>query len=90
MNMLIKEFNKYLKAEYNIVLDCNYNKDEMYLIYHFIQMNIYNDETYIGNYCNVDLINYLLDIIDLGKPETVLQETETVNTRYVRPNQRPH
>ena len=27
MKELIKEFNKYLIAEYGITLDCNYNKD---------------------------------------------------------------
>ena len=74
MKELIKEFNKYLYAEYGITLDCNYNKDEMYLIYWFIKTTVNQSYGHVNNFCNMDLIDHLIDTIDLGKPETVFQQ----------------
>ena len=83
MKELIKEFNKYLIANYGVTLDCNYNKDEMYLIYWFIKTlnQQYGD---ISNFCNVDLIDNLLETIYLGKPETVFQQTKLIE-QYTMP-----
>ena len=78
MKELIKEFNKYLIAKYGITLDCNYNKDEMYLIYWFIVRNLDIHVGNISDYCDTDLIYHLLDAIDLGKPETVFQQTKLI------------
>ena len=78
MKELIKEFNKYLIAKYGITLDCNYNKDEMYLIYSFIIRSLNQDYDYISDFCNIDLLGFLLETIDLGKPETVFQQTQYV------------
>ena len=78
MKELIKEFNKYLIAEYGITLDCNYNKDEMYLICWFIKRSIDRHSAYINNFCNVGLIRRLLKTIDLGKPETVFQQMKYI------------
>lgn len=78
MKELIKEFNKYLIAEHGITLDCNYNKDEMYLIYSFIKRSLDRQYRYISNFCNVDLIDYLLYTIYLGKPETVFQQAKYI------------
>ena len=78
MKELIKEFNKYLIAEHGITLDCNYNKDEMYLICWFIKRSLRQRSAYISNFCNMDLIDYLLETIDLGKPETVFQQMKYV------------
>lgn len=74
MKELIKEFNKYLIAKYGVILDCNYNKDEMYLIYCFIVRSLCRDYDYISDVCDIGLIEHLLDTIDLGKPETVFQQ----------------
>lgn len=46
MKELIKEFNKFLYAEHGVTLDCNYNKDEMYLIYWFIKQFV-NQSSFI-------------------------------------------
>ncbi len=89
MKELIKEFNKILYAEYGVTLDCNYNKDEMYLIYWFIKTTIRMSYGSMSNYCDIDLINQLLDTIDLGKPETVFQQTKYIEMSYRRPNDRP-
>ena len=78
MKELIKEFNKYLYAEYGITLDCNYNKDEMYLIYWFIVRSVYIHYDSISNFCNMNFINHLLDTIVLGKPETVFQQAKYI------------
>ena len=78
MKELIKEFNKYLIADYGITLDCNYNKDEMYLIYCFIKSSLNQHYGNISNFCNMDLINHLLETIDLGKPENVFQQMKYV------------
>lgn len=78
MKELIKEFNKYLYAEHGITLDCNYNKDEMYLIYWFIKTTLIQLSSYMSNYCNIELINHLLETINLGKPETVFQQMKYV------------
>lgn len=78
MKELIKEFNKYLIAEYGITLDCNYNKDEMYLICSFIKSSLDRHSSYISNFCNVDLIKHLLGTINLGKPENVFQQMKYV------------
>lgn len=88
MKELIKEFNKYLIAEYGIALDCNHNKDEMYLIYSFIKQTREISYGNMSNYCNMDLINQLLDTIDLGKPENVFQQTKVIEMKYRRPNNR--
>jgi hypothetical protein len=78
MKELIKEFNKFLYAEYGVTLDCNYNKDEMYLIYWFIRTTLMISYDNMSNYCNIELINHLLETINLGKPETVFQQMEYV------------
>ena len=78
MKELIKEFNKYLIAEYGITLDCNYNKDEMYLICLFIKRSLYRHPDSMNNFCNIDLIRHLLKTINLGKPETVFQQMKYV------------
>ncbi len=78
MKELIKEFNKYLIAEYGITLDCNYNKDEMYLICSFIKENLNRHYDSISDFCNTDLIKHLLKTINLGKPETVFQQMKYV------------
>ena len=65
MKELIKEFNKYLIAEHGITLDCNYNKDEMYLICWFIKRSLRQRSAYISNFCNMDLIDYLLETVPL-------------------------
>ena len=78
MKELIKEFNKYLIAEHGITLDCNYNKDEMYLICSFIKESLDLHSAYINNFCNVRLIRHLLKTINLGKPETVFQQMKYV------------
>lgn len=88
MKELIKEFNKFLYAEYGVTLDCNYNKDEMYLIYWFIQQTREISYENMSNYCNMDLINQLLDTIDLGKPENIFQQTKVIKMKYRRPNNR--
>jgi hypothetical protein len=74
MKELIKEFNKFLYAEHGVTLDCNYNKDEMYLIYWFIKTTLMISYDNMSNYCNIELINHLLETINLGKPETVFQQ----------------
>jgi hypothetical protein len=74
MKELIKEFNKFLYAEHGVTLDCNYNKDEMYLIYWFIRTTLMISYDNMSNYCNIELINHLLETINLGKPETVFQQ----------------
>lgn len=89
MKELIKEFNKFLYAENGIVLDCNYNKDEMYLIYWFIKQTLEISYGNMSNYCNMELIKHLLDTIDLGKPENVFQQTKVIEMNYRRPNDRP-
>ena len=83
MKELIKEFNKYLIANYGVILDCNYNKDEMYLIYNFIKSlnQKYGD---ISDFCNMDLIDHLLETIDLGKPENVFQQAKYIE-QYTMP-----
>ena len=78
MKELIKEFNKFLYAEHGVTLDCNYNKDEMYLIYWFIRTTLMISYDNMSNYCNIELINHLLETINLGKPETVFQLMEYV------------
>ena len=78
MKELIKEFNKYLYAEYGITLDCNYNKDEMYSICWFIKGILIQSSAHMSDYCDVDLIRRLLKTIDLGKPETVFQQMKYV------------
>ena len=78
MKELIKEFNKYLIANYGVILDCNYNKDEMYLIYSFIKRSLSQNYDYISDFCNIGLIDHLLETIDLGKPETVFQQAKYV------------
>lgn len=78
MKELIKEFNKFLYAEHGVTLDCNYNKDEMYLIYWFIKQFVNQSSSYMSNYCNMDLIDHLLETINLGKPETVFQQMKYV------------
>ena len=78
MKELIKEFNKYLIAEHGITLDCNYDKDEMYLIYCFIVRTLGIHYGYISDICNMPLIEHLLETIDLGKPETVFQQTKYI------------
>lgn len=78
MKELIKEFNKFLYAEYGVTLDCNYNKDEMYLIHWFIKMTVSFSSGNMSAYCDIDLIYNLLDTIDLGKPETVFQQTKYI------------
>lgn len=78
MKELIKEFNKFLYAEYGVTLDCNYNKDEMYLIYWFIKGSVINSYNDMSNYCNMELIKHLLETINLGKPETVFQQMKYV------------
>ena len=78
MKELIKEFNKFLYAEYGITLDCNYNKDEMYLIYWFIKGTLMMPYENVSNHCDIDLINHLLETINLGKPETVFQQMKYV------------
>jgi hypothetical protein len=78
MKELIKEFNKFLYAEHGVTLDCNYNKDEMYLIYWFIRTTLMISYDNMSNYCNIELINHLLETINLGKPETVFQQMEYV------------
>ena len=83
MKELIKEFNKYLIAEYGITLDCNYNKDEMYLICLFIKTTLFNSSSYISNFCNTDLIHHLLETIDLGKPETAFQQLKYVQLHTI-------
>ena len=83
MKELIKEFNKYLIANYGVTLDCNYNKDEMYLIYWFIKTLSQNYD-YISDFCNMPLINRLLETIDLGKPENVFQQAKCVE-QYTMP-----
>ena len=84
MKELIKEFNKFLYAEYGITLDCNYNKDEMYLIHWFIKMISRQSYGNISDYCNVDLIEHLLETIELGKPETVFQQTKYI-AQHINP-----
>lgn len=84
MKELIKEFNKYLIAEHGITLDCNYNKDEIYLIYCFIKRSVDIHYGHISDICNMPLINQLLDTIDLGKPESVFQQTKYVE-QYIIP-----
>lgn len=88
MKELIKEFNKFLYAKHGVTLDCNYNKDEMYLIYWFIKQFVNQSSSYMSNYCNIELINHLLDTIDLGKPENVFQQTKVIEMNYRRPNDR--
>ena len=83
MKELIKEFNKYLIAEYGVTLDCNYNKDEMYLICSFIKRSLYQHYDSISNFCNTDLIHHLLETIDLGKPETVFQQMKYVQLHTI-------
>lgn len=78
MKELIKEFNKYLYAEYGIILDCNYNKDEMYLICSFIKRTVHQSHVNMSNYCNIDLLIHLLETINLGKPENVFQQMNYV------------
>lgn len=78
MKELIKEFNKFLYAEHGVTLDCNYNKDEMYLICSFIKEILVHSSSYMNNYCDVDLIKHLLETINLGKPETVFQQMKYV------------
>ena len=78
MKELIKEFNKYLYTDYGVTLDCNYNKDEMYLICSFIKENLVQSSSYMSDYCDVDLIEHLLETINLGKPETVFQQMKYV------------
>lgn len=78
MKELIKEFNKFLYAEYGVTLDCNYNKDEMYLIYWFIKQTLFISYGHMSNYCNMELIKHLLETINLGKPETVFQQMKYV------------
>ena len=82
MKELIKEFNKYLIAEYSITLDCNYNKDEMYLTYSFIKRSLNQHYDSISDFCNMALIDHLLETINLGKPETVFQQMKYVE-QYV-------
>lgn len=86
MKELIKEFNKFLYAVYGVTLDCNYNKDEMYLIYWFIKRIL--DQYGVSDYCDMELINHLLDTIDLGKPENVFQQMKVMEMSYCRPNDR--
>ena len=83
MKELIKEFNKYLYAKYGITLDCNYNKDEMYLICSFIKRSLDQHSAYMSNFCKLGLIDYLLDTIDLGKPETVFQQIKYVELHTI-------
>lgn len=78
MKELIKEFNKYLYAEYGVTLDCNYNKDEMYLMCSFIKETLVQSSSYMRDFCDVDLIKHLLETINLGKPETVFQQMKYV------------
>jgi hypothetical protein len=78
MKELIKEFNKFLYAEHGVTLDCNYNKDEMYLIYWFIRTTLMISYDNMSNYCDVELIKRLLKTINLGKPETVFQQMKSV------------
>lgn len=78
MKELIKEFNKYLITEYGFTLDCNYNKDEMYLICSFIKATVMDSYDEVSNFCNMDLIDHLLETIKLGKPETVFQQMRYV------------
>lgn len=84
MKELIKEFNKYLIAEHGVILDCNYNKNEMYLIYCFIKRSLILHDESISNYCNMGLIDHLLATIDLGKPETVFQQAKYIE-QYTMP-----
>lgn len=86
MKELIKEFNKFLYAEYGVTLDCDYNKDEMYLIYWFIRTTLMISYENVSNYCNMDLIDHLLDTINLGKPETVFQQMTYVEVHNVGTN----
>lgn len=83
MKELIKEFNKFLYAKHDIVLDCNYNKDEMYLIYWFIKQTLEISYGNMSNYCNMELIKHLLETIDLGKPETVFQQMKYVQLHAI-------
>ena len=84
MKELIKEFNKFLYAEYGVTLDCNYNKDEMYFIYWFIKTTTLDSYDEVSNFCNMDLIDHLLDTIELGKPETVFQQTKYI-AQHINP-----
>lgn len=86
MKELIKEFNKFLYAEYGVTLDCNYNKDEMYFIYWFIKGILSQSSSYISNYCDVELIKRLLETINLGKPETVFQQMKYVQLHGMEEN----